>query len=170
MTIAYGEAAFGLREVKLTNLDGSGAIALPAAMMMHFTERIQTEEFFSEGMLLAARSFTVGVDWELEAGGISLAAYAKLTGRSAVDAGTTPNRTVTLTAVNGAEFPYIRIYGRATDDGTGDIHAKLYQCKLTAIEGTFRQNQFWVTSCAGVAVSGAAGFYQFIQHESAQAL
>lgn len=170
MALSFGEVAYGLREVKLTNLDGSGAIALPAAMMLHFTERIQIEEYLSEGVAIAVRSFTVAVDWELEAGGISLDVYAKLTGRSKVGAGTTPNRTATLSAANGADFPYVRVYGRAVGDNNDGIHCKLYKCKLTAIEGTFRQGQFWITSCAGIGVTGPAGFYEFIQHETAVAL
>jgi len=165
--VNYGEAVFGIREIKLTDADGTNVVVLPSGIVMHFTEQIQTEEFKAEDIRIAARSFTVGVNWELEAGGISLAAYAKLTGRTATPSGSTPNRLTTFNAVAGGEFPYLRVYGRALDDATRDIHCKIYRCKLTSIEGTFRQGQFWVTSCAGISVKDSSlGFYQFVQHET----
>jgi len=172
MALAFGQAPFGLRELKIVSQDGTGAIALPVALMLHFTERVQKEEFTAEGVLVASRSFCVGLDWELEAGALDLAVYAKLTGRSAATAGITPNRTVTLDGNTGVDFPYVRIYGRAVGDaGTDDIHCKLFKAKLAAIEGTFRNGQFWVTSCAGVAVPDITfGVYEFVQHETAVVL
>ncbi len=172
MAFAFGQAPFGLRELKITSQDGTGAIALPVAMMLHVTPRIANEEFSAEGIVLASRSYLVACDWEFEAGVMDLSVFAKLTGSSAVNAGSSPNRTVTLDADAGVDFPYVRIYGRAVGDaGTDDIHCKLFKAKLAAIEGTFRNGQFWVTSCAGVAVPDITfGVYEFVQHETGLAL
>lgn len=168
--MAFGNRPFGLREVKITNADGSGAVALQAAMILHVTPRIAATEFMAEGIVLEVSSVVTAADWELEAGGISLDALAKLLGNTTTSGGVAPNRTLTLAGDTGLALPYVRIYGRAVGDGVDDIHCKLWQCKLTSIEGTFRVGEFWITSCAGVAVHGMNGLFDFVQHETAVAL
>ena len=171
MALAFGQAPFGLRELKIVSQDGTGAIALPVAMMLHVTPRIANEEFSAEGIVLASRSYLVACDWEFEAGVMDLSVFAKLTGSSAVNAGSSPNRTVTLDADAGVDFPYVRIYGRALDDASGDIWAKMWKCKLKSIEGTFRLGQFYVLSAAGIAVKDPVfGVIEYVQHETATAL
>ena len=165
----YGDKLFGLRELKLFNADGSGGLLLPRAMMLHVTPVIESARFEADGGLVGAAAFLAGADWELEAGGLSLEALAKLTGLSEVLAGSTPNRTLTLTQSAGAAFPYLRIYGRVVAD-SGDIHCRLYRCKLTALEGTFRSKEFWVTYAAGVAVHSASGVLEFVQRETGASL
>lgn len=147
-------------------------MTLPSAMMLHFTEKTMNTKFVADGVWVAARTIPVGVEWELEAGGISLDAYAKMTGRTATAVGTTPNRTVTMNADTGTEFPYFRIYGRAVGDiGTDDIYCVIYRCKVQELEGTFRNNEFFITSCAGVGVDDSAlGLFQFVQRETGAAL
>lgn len=168
---SFGQVAFGLRQVKLTNSDGSGAVYLPTAMLLHFVEKSVSTEFSAEGQWIAARSISAGLEWELESGIIDLAAFAKLTGYSTVSGGLAPNRTITLSGATGTEYPYIRIYGRAVGEGTDDIHCVIYRAKLQEIEGTFRTGQFWITSCAGIAVKdSSSGLYQFVQHETGVSL
>lgn len=164
----FGQAAFGLKQVKLTDTAGSNPVFLPSAMMLHFTEKTANTKFVAEGVWIAARTMPVGVEWELEAGGISLDAYAKMTGRAATAVGTTPNRTVTMAGDAAVEFPYFRIYGQAVGDtGTDDIHCVIYRCKLQEIEGTFRNGEFWVSSCAGIGIDDSTfGLFQFVQHET----
>lgn len=167
----FGQAAFGLRQLKLTDTAGANVVYLPSAMMLHFTEKTQSADFTVEGVWVAARSMSVGVEWEMEAGGISLEAYAKMTGRTAALAGSAPNRTVTMAGDGGTDFPYFRIYGQAVDDVTGDIHCVLYKCKLQEIEGTMRGGEYWVSSCSGIAVEDATnGIFTFVQHETKVAL
>lgn len=167
----YGEAAYGLRQILLTDTAGANPVYMSAGILLHFTEEIMTEEFRAEGIRVASRSFTTGIDWELEAGGISLAAYAKLTGRTAPEVGSVPNRSITVDVNQTTNFPYIRIYGRSVDDYRGDFYCRIHRAKLTSIEGTLREGQFIVTSCAGVGVSDPAfGFYQFVQRETAAAI
>lgn len=171
MAISFGQVVFGLREVKIYSADGSGALAFPVAMMLHFTERFQTEEYYVEDVLVGVRTFPVGLDWEVEAGVLDLAVYAKLTGRSTIAAGTTPNRTVTLDGYASNDFPYVRISGRSADDATGDVHCRIFKAKLTALEGTMRNGQFWVSSAAGVAIADSVlGVFEFVQHETAVVL
>lgn len=166
----YGDKPFGLRQLKVTSADGSGAVTLPYGLLLHVTPRIEAAEFFAEGVAVGVSSVAVAADWELEAGGISLEALAKLTGLTASQTGSTPNRVLTLTAGAGLEFPYVRIYGRAAGEGNDDIYCRLYRAKLTSIDGTFRRGEFWITSCAGVAVANSTGLYEFVQRETGAAI
>lgn len=166
----YGERAFGLRDLKITSADGTGVVDLPAALILHVMPRIVATEFTAEGVVVGVSVYVAALDWELEAGGISLEALAKLTGDTAASGGSAPNRTLTLSMDADVAFPTVRIYGRAVGDGNDDIHCKLWACVLTSIEGTFRAGEFWVTSCAGVAVESASGLVDFVQHETAVAL
>lgn len=166
----YGDKPFGLRQVKVTSADGSGAVTLPVGLLLHVTPRIEVAEFFAEGVLVGASAQAVAADWEIEAGGISLEALAKLTGLTAAQTGSTPNRVLTLNAGAGLEFPYVRIYGRAVGEGNDDIYCRLYRAKLSSIDGTFRRGEFWITSCAGVAVANSNGLYEFVQRETGAAI
>lgn len=169
--MAYGDKPFGLRQLMTYDTAGANAVALPAGMVLRFSERLATTEFFAEGELVTVRTVLVAVDWELEAGGISLAAWARLTGRTASESGTTPNRITTLTAANGDEFPYFRVYGRSIGDAGDDLRCQILNAKVTSIEGTLRAGQFLVSSCAGVGVQNASGqVYQVVQRETAGVL
>lgn len=165
-----GEFAFGLRELKVTDSGGQGAVALPASLLLHVTERIEAEEFWSEGTLIGVAALTTAVEWELESGGIPLGAWSLLTGRTRTVSGLGSGQTVSLSAAQGIAFPAVRIYGRALAAEGGDVHCKIYEAVLTAIEGTFRVGEFWVTSCAGVAIGQGGRFYEFAQHVTARAI
>ena len=165
----YGDLPFGLRQIALYNADGTGKVLLPAALMLHVTPLLHTARFEAEGMLVGAAGFVAGAEWELEAGGLSLEALAKLTGDTAALAGSTPNRTLTLSAAAGDATPYLRIYGRAVSEA-GDVLCRLYRCKVEAMEGTFRDGEFWVTYAKGVAASDGTRVFEFVQEETAAAL
>ena len=104
------------------------------------------------------------------AGGISLEALAKLVGGAAVQAGSAPGRTLTLSQDAGAAMPYLRIAGRALAAEGGDVCARLYRCKVQALEGTFRDGEFWVSYAKGVAVSNGTIAFEFVQQETVAAL
>lgn len=161
----YGQLAFGIREIQIDT------VPLPISILMAISERIVSVEYEIETGIAAVDAWTDACDWELEAGGISLAAWTALTGRSASTSGTAPNRTTTLTAAKSDSFPYVVITGRSVGDGDDDVYIKLLRAKLTSIEGTLRQREFFITSCAGVAIPDASGdIYQVVQRETAAAL
>lgn len=164
---------FGLRDVKLVALDGGSYANLPAARVMALSERYRAVEILGdEATVLAVISILDGLNWELEAGGIDLDAWAILTGRTVATAGTSPGRTATYTA-SGAEYmPWIRIYGKAlSDDCVSDIHAKLWKAKVLALEGGFQDGQFFVSHARGVAVDdGVNGLLDLVQEETAAEL
>ena len=166
----YGALPFGVRQVALYSADGTGKVLLPVAMMMHVTPLFETARFEADGRLVGASSFVSGAEWELEAGGISLEALAKLVGGSAATVGVTPNRTLTLSLDAGDAMPYLRIAGRAMGADAGDVICRLYRCKVEALEGTFRDGEFWVSYAKGVAVSNGSLAVEFVQQETAAAL
>lgn len=170
--MALSEARiFGLRQIRLYDADGLNGIDLPIAMTIRLTERIQSEEFFADGALVGAITFPVGLNWELEAGGISLPALARLTGRTLDTFGTTPNQIEGIVSDAGTAHPYFMIYGRSVGDDNTQIHVQIYKCKLTALSGEFRQTQFYTTKCSGVAVQHPIQhLYQVIHWETAPAL
>ena len=166
--MSFGDKPFGLRDVKLTSIDGTVQVDLPASRTLKFSERIRSGELTGDDSVVAVVAFAEAVEWELEAGGISLEAYALMTGRTATAAGTTPNQTVTLTGSAGDAFPYFKIYGKAIGEGSDDIHCKIFKAKVTKIEGTFQEGEFFVTSCSGIAVDdGTNGIFEFVQNETA---
>lgn len=167
--MSYGNLAFGLRQIALYDAAGANKVLLPAALMMHVTTLLQTARFEADGRLVGATAFVAGAEWELEAGGISLEALARLTGDTATLTGTTPNRVLTMSAAAGDAMPYVRVYGRALAD-VGDVVCRLMRCKLEALEGTFRTGEFWVTYAKGVAVSNGTAVYEFAQAETVAAL
>ena len=166
----YGDFPFGLRQIALYDTAGANKVLLPAALMMHVTPLLETARFEADGRLVGAVGFVAGAEWEMEAGGISLEATAKLTGGTANQVGSTPNRTLTLSQDAGAQMPYLRIAGRAVSASGGDVICRLYRCKVEALEGTFRDGEFWVTYMKGVAVTNGSVVYEFVQEETAAAL
>ena len=167
----YGEMPFGLRDVKVTNLGGTTQVDLPAGQRLNYKERLATGELSGDDVIKTVVSSLQAIDWELEAGGISLSAWALLTGRTPSETGTTPNRVLTMTASAGDVFPWVKIYGKSVGDGIDDVHVKFFKAKVTSLEGTFGENEFFITSCSGVAVDdGTNGILDVVQNETAAAL
>lgn len=164
----YGDKPFGLRNVVLVSADGTQYVALPAAQTLSFGERVVSDELVGNDAVSAVVSIADAVEWELEAGGISLEAYALMTGRTATESGTTPSRANTLRGRAQAAFPYFKIYGKAISDGADDIHVKIPKAKVTdTIEGELANGKFWVTKCKGVAVDNGTYLWEFVQNETA---
>lgn len=171
--MSYGSKPFGLRDLKVTKLDGTLQVDLPNAMTLTFKERITSGEMRGDDATVSVVAITDAVEWEIEAGGIDLAAYALMTGRSATTAGVTPNRTTTLVGNAGDNYPYFKIYGKSVgDDSTDDIHVKILKAKLTGpIEGEFKDAEFFMTKCSGVAIDpGAGNLFEIVQNETSGTL
>lgn len=163
--------AFGLRDIKLTPLPSGTQVDLPYAMTMTFKEILTQGEMRGDDSTVAIVAFTDKCEWELEAGAISLEAWALVTGRSITLTGTTPNQTNTYSAVAGDDYPYFKIYGKSLGDGADDVHVKILKAKCTGgVEGEFKDGQFWVTKCSGVAIDNGTAIFQVVQNETAAAL
>jgi hypothetical protein len=164
--------AFGLRDIKLTPISGVGQVDLPHAMTLTVKERVISGEMHGDDAVQAIVAFSDAVEWELEAGGISLEAYVLMTGRSVALTGTGSSEVNTVSVNAGDVYPYFKIYGQSMGDGTDDIHVKLNKAKLTAaIEGQFKDGEFYVTKCSGVAIDpGATPTMEIVQNETATTL
>jgi hypothetical protein len=163
---------FGLSDVKLTPLPSGSQVDLPAGRVVSFRERTKTAELSGDDSLQAVVSFADVVEWELEAGGISLEAYALMSGRTVVTSGSTPNEEASLPGEAAQAFPYFKMYGRSLGDGSDDVHVKLLKCKVSGgLEGSFQDGQFFVKRCRGIAVdNGTTGIWEIVQHETAMGL
>jgi hypothetical protein len=163
---------FGLREVRIKR--GATNIALPVARTMTFTPEVVSGEMQGDDETVALTAFERAVEFSLEAGGISLEAWALMTGRTVVEAGSTPNETRTLTAESGAagnSYPYFEIWGRSVGDDADDIWLHIFDAKLmSSPQGSFQGDQFFVTSLSGKAINRGDGLYEVVQHETATAL
>lgn len=171
--MAYGDKPFGLRDVKLTNLAGTTQVDLPYATRLMFRERITSGELRGDDAVQSVVAISDAIEWELEAGGISLEAYALMTGRTATETGTTPNQKNTLDGDSAQDFPYFKIYGKSAGDlSTDDIHVKISKAKVTSpIEGEFTDAGFFITKCGGVAIQPDTGnMFEIVQNETGTTL
>jgi hypothetical protein len=160
---------FGMRDIKLTPLPSGSQVDLPAAVTVKVTEKVVSAELNGDDVIVAAHGFPVAVEWELSSGGISLDAWALMTGRTVTNSGTTPNRVDKLTVSGTDVYPYFKIYGKTQGVAGDDMHVKMFKCKVTsAPEGTFQNGQFYQTGVKGVGIDdGTNGIMQFVMNETA---
>jgi hypothetical protein len=173
MTTYYGQKPFGIYDIKVTNIGGTVQVDLPYAQTMTFTERLVSGELRGDGHTVAVVSEVDAVEASLEAGGISLEAYALMTGRTVTNSGTTPTRKTTLNGDGAERVPYFKIYGKSLADGIDDVHVKLYKCKLTnGLEGSLGDGEFMMSSMGSIICidDGTNGIYDIVQNETATTL
>ncbi|MFP4344254.1 MAG: hypothetical protein ACLFU8_06150 [Anaerolineales bacterium] len=169
----YGEKPFGLHDLKLTNMAGDSQVDLPYAQTLQFKERLVSGELRGDGKTVAVVSEVDAVEASLEAGGISLEAYALMTGRTASESGSTPNRVNTLTGSGAERLPYFKVYGKSLGDGDDDVHVKLYKCKLTdGLEGNLADGEFLMSNAGSIICidDGTNGIWDIVQNETADDL
>lgn len=145
---------YGLRDVRLTPLNSDGSLGtsvdLPAAQTLSFSETEEFEELRGDDRLVAVHGHGPIVEWDLEAGGISLEAWKVLTGGTLTDAGATPSQTKSFSKKVTDGRPYFRIEGRSVNDVDGDTHCIIYRAKVTdKLEGEFADGSFFITKCSG---------------------
>lgn len=167
---------FGLRDVKIypfldqqgTELAAEG-IDLPAAQTFSFADSEDYTDLRGDDELLASHGNGAQVNWTLEAGGISLNAWAALTGGQIIETGVAPNRVVTLRKCTDDTRPYFQVRGLAMNDNQGDTVGVVYRAKCNGdIGGQFGEGAFFVTSADGIGmgIPGTRLLYDWIQHES----
>lgn len=173
--MSFGDKPFALVEVVLVPYIGANLgtpVQLPSSRTLKFKVRTKSGEFTGDARLQAVATIEEGVEWELEAGGISLEAMAAFTGRDLVSEGTTPNGKLTFNAEGAKFYPYVKIFGKSLGDGPDDIHVVIHKAKITeGFEGTFGYGEFLATAIKGIGVDdGTNGIYDFIQNETAEEL
>lgn len=178
MALADKALPFGMRQIRLTPLSADGltpgaAVTLPVARTLSFGESEDTEELRGDDQIWAQHGSGPVVDWDLEAGGISLEAYAVMAGGAIITSGITPNIKKTYTKLSTDVRPYFKAEGRAVSDNGGDFHVLIYRAKVTdSLEGELSDNSFWLTSATGqglpsLEVAHANKVYDFVHNETA---
>lgn len=151
---------YGLRDVKFTRYtDEAGTVLdtvsvdLPNSQTFSFTETEEFQELRGDDRLVAVHGQGAQVDWELEAGGISLECWSILTGGTVILSGIAPNRSWILRKRATQGRPYFRVEGKAISDSGGDVHATVWRCRANdTIEGEFADGEFFITSASGVGL------------------
>ena len=168
MPLTSNTKPFGLRQITVVPLPSGSAVVLPAAQTLSFSESLISGELRGDDAVQALAAITDKIEWSLEAGGISFDALKVMTGRTIAASGTTPSQKNTMTIAAGDTLPYFKIYGKSVNDDGSDIHVLLYKCKLTGgLEGEFKDGEFYVQSCEGVAISNGTKIAELVHNETA---
>lgn len=173
---------FGLRDVKIkpyTNATlstlGTG-IDLPYARTFGFAETEDFEEMRGDDKLIAVRGKGAGVDWDLEAGGLSFTAMAAIYGGTVTESGTTPATKRSWKKLTTDQRPYFSVEGQAISDSGGDVHCIVDRCRATDdMSGEMADGSFWLSGASGRALPSlqtarADVVYEFIFNETPVAI
>lgn len=181
MALANPPLPFGLRDVKVYPIAADGTVGsgvdLPVAQIFSFKEAETFEILKGDDQNLASHGGGPMVNWELEAGGISLAAYAVIMGGAVTTTGTSPNQVSTYQKLTTDQRPYFQVEGQAISDSGGDLHCVVYRCKADGgFDGSMSNSKFWVSKATGTGFGNNVGtspdfkLYKFVQNETATAI
>jgi hypothetical protein len=169
---------YGLRDIKLTPIDPDDntlgtPVDLPNARTLSFSEAEEFTELRGDDRLVAVHGNGAQVEWELEAGGLNLEAWAVMSGGEITESGTTPTAVKTYDKTSEHSRPYFKIDGKAISDSGGDLHCVIYKAKANdSLEGEFTDGEFYLTSGSGVGLpsdvtADDTKLYSFIFNETA---
>lgn len=152
--------AYGCRDLKLTEyIDASGmvlsdtSVDLPYIQHLNFTEAEEFAELRGDDKLLTTRGKGAQVNWDLESGGINIAAWAVITGGSVFERGLSPNREIELRKRATQTRPFFRIDGKIISDSGGDVLVRIYRCRANGdITANFTDGDFQTSQIAGVGL------------------
>lgn len=176
MAIATNALPYGMRDVKLAALDASDVpgtkVDLPAAQMFSWSETEETTELRGDDVVISIRGKGPKVEWELEAGGISMAAFVLISGGTLTLSGSTPNQIRKIAKAGTDARPYFYAEGQAISDSGGDFHAKVFKCKADAsLEGSMTDGEFWISKASGQGIPNVSNqLYELIHNETATAI
>lgn len=170
---------FGLRDIKLipyTNFAATvlmdSMVDLPYARTLSFTEAEDFEDLRGDDELITSHGSNAWTEWELESGGISLEAWAVLSGGEVTVSGISPNIVKRYRKRTTNQKPWFLLMGQSISDAGGDVHCIMYRCRVTDnLEGEFGDQEFFLTSGSGKGYGsrrpGEDGLlYDFVQHET----
>jgi hypothetical protein len=158
---------FGMNQIILVSRDGETQVQLMASRTLEFEESVVTGEFTGDDELQGLMTVPTGVKGKIEAGGISLEAYALMTGHTFNTSGSTPNQVGTMEG-DANRYPYFQIFGKSLGDETDDIHIKIYKAKLTSgLKGSFKYGEFMATEIEFMAVKENGKAFDFVINETA---
>jgi hypothetical protein len=176
MALATTALPYGMRDIRISTLNDDGSLQtpvdLPNAQVLSFSEAEDFEELRGDDQVVALRGKGPKVEWSLEAGGITLAAYKAIVGGTNTTTGSTPNQVKTYRKLGTDARPYFKAEGQSISDSGGDFHSILYKARASEnIEGSQEDGKFWITKLGGTAIPNTSGIlYDFVQNETATAI
>lgn len=181
MAIPDPSLPYGLRDVRVTPLGADGStpgtgVDLPVSRVFTFKESEDFAELRGDDKVVAKHGSGPVVAWDLEAGGISLAAYVVIAGGAIVTSGTTPAVKKTYTKKVTDSRPYFKVEGQAIGDSGGDFHGLVYKAKADGdIEGGISDGEFMLTKAGGTGFPSTESgktdnVYDFVINETAVAI
>lgn len=157
MALSINRLPYGLRDIKVATLDNAGVkgtlVDLPNAQTLEFTETTESQELRGDDQIVATRVTVNGVEWSLEAGGISFEAMVIVAGGTVASTGVTPNVKKTWSRLGTDSYPDFYLEGQAMSESGGDHHTIIHRAKASQISGTHADQEFWVTSAEGTGIA-----------------
>jgi hypothetical protein len=179
MAISDYAIPFGLRDIKLipyTDLTATELSAtlvdLPVSRTLSFTEAEEFEDLRGDDQLITSHGAGPNVEWELEAGGISLEALVVINGGTLTTSGVSPDVVKRYRKRVTDQKPFFCLVGQSISDSGGDLHCIIYRAKVTDnVEGEFGDQEFFLTAASGKGFgslrAGEVGVvYDFVHHET----
>lgn len=173
---------YGIRDTKLTPYtDGTNttlgtALDDPVARSLSFSEAEDFEELRGDDKVIALRGKGPKVSWDMEHGGISLAAYSTMAGGTVTTSGVTPATVTTFSKKVTDQRPYFKVEGQSINDNGGDFHAILYRCRASGdLSGEMADGAFWLTAASGDGLPSLItgkedALYDFVINDTATAI
>jgi hypothetical protein len=171
---------YGLRDVQVYTLTTAGVkgtkVDLPNARTFSFEEAEDFEELRGDDKIVATRGKGPSVDWDLEAGGISMEALVVINGGIVTATGTTPAQKKVYAKKATDQRPEFFCEGQALSESGGDFHGLIYRAKSTGgVSGEMADGAFFLTSASGTALPSRAvatidALYDLVQNETAVAI
>lgn len=183
MTAPVSDALpYGVRDVKLTQyIDalgmvlGPSSVDLPYIQTLNFTEAEEFSELRGDDKLITTRGRGSMVNWDLESGGLSISAWALMSGGSVIERGLEPDREIELQKKATQARPWFRIDGKIISDSGGDVLVRIYRCRANGdISANFTDGEFQTSSVTGVGYPLLDDtndlLYSIFRRETSQAL
>lgn len=170
---------YGLRDVKVATLDGTGTkgtlVDLPNAQTLEFEETTVTQELRGDDKVAAKRTTVEAVSWTLESGGISFEASVVMFGGTITATGTAPAQKKVWTRLDTDAYPDFFVEGQAMSESGGDFHTVLYRCKAENMSGSHTDGEFWVSHAEGTGIgslnaTSLGKVWDKVQNETAAAI
>jgi hypothetical protein len=152
--------AYGVRDCKLTQYAdaagtvlGNTSVDLPYMQHLNFTEAEEFAELRGDDKVITTRGKGSTVNWDLEAGGLEVPAWAVITGGDVIETGLTPNRVQEIRKRATHQRPWFRIDGKIISDSGGDVLVRIYRCRANGnIQANFQDGNFQTSQIAGVGL------------------
>lgn len=175
-----------MRQIQLTPFTDATATAyaaastnLPYSQTLTFADTEEFSQMRGDDQLVTVHGQGTVVDWELEAGGISMEAWKVMAGGTLVVTGVSPNlkktyRKYATDPTDSTKYtrPFFKAEGRAISDSGGDFHIAIYRARATDdLKGELKDGEFWTTGAKGQGLGSLVpadlnAAYDFVQNET----